>query len=314
MRGTLATCRFRRRGRFWAGATASSGSSAPGGMATVLLCEDERLGRPVAVKRLHADSPDEIAQALRARGQARRVAEPPQPRLGLRHRHRRRGRADRHGVRGRASRSPTRYARARSPRAAVRCDRPRVGEALDHAHDQGVIHRDIKPANVLLRKDGVTKLVDLGIATAADQTRITRSGIVLGTAAYMAPEQLEGGEAGPAGGHLRPGGGGLRGALRAQGRATAARPWRSPTGGHRGPARPPGGLARGAAACRRAAEPGHGAGPRGPAAIGRPDGAPSWRARSHEPPAPPTARTRRIRPGRAGGPGAARRRPRRSRR
>ena len=51
-----------------------------------------------------------------------------------------------------------------------------LGEALDHVHGQGVVHRDVKPANVLLRDDGVAKLADLGIATAADQTRITRSG------------------------------------------------------------------------------------------------------------------------------------------
>ena len=59
-----------------------------------------------------------------------------------------------------------------------------------------MVHRDVKPGNVLLRGDGVTKLADLGIATAADQTRITRSGIVLGTVAYMAPEQLDGAQAG----------------------------------------------------------------------------------------------------------------------
>ena len=51
---------------------------------------------------------------------------------------------------------------------------------------------------MLIREDGVAKLADLGIATAAESTRITRSGIVLGTAAYMAPEQLEGDEPGPA--------------------------------------------------------------------------------------------------------------------
>jgi serine/threonine-protein kinase len=55
----------------------------------------------------------------------------------------------------------------------------------------------VKPGNVLIRADGVTKLADLGIATASDGTRITRSGMVLGTAAYMAPEQLDGRGAGP---------------------------------------------------------------------------------------------------------------------
>jgi serine/threonine protein kinase len=73
-----------------------------------------------------------------------------------------------------------------------------LGDALDHAHAQGVVHRDVKPGNVLLRKDGMTKLVDLGIATASDHTKITHSGMVLGTASYMAPEQLEGGKMGPA--------------------------------------------------------------------------------------------------------------------
>jgi serine/threonine-protein kinase len=67
-----------------------------------------------------------------------------------------------------------------------------VAAALDHAHSHGVVHRDVKPANVLLGDAGTVKLADLGIGLATDHTRITRTGVVLGTPAYMAPEQLEG--------------------------------------------------------------------------------------------------------------------------
>jgi serine/threonine-protein kinase len=67
-----------------------------------------------------------------------------------------------------------------------------VGEALDHAHLEGVVHRDVKPSNILLAPGGVAKLADLGIATAVDATAITGSGAVIGTLAYIAPERLRG--------------------------------------------------------------------------------------------------------------------------
>jgi serine/threonine-protein kinase len=168
-----------------------------GGMASVLLCRDERLDRQVAVKRLHADSPTDTERRFVREAKLGASLNHPNlvsvfdtavddegvlivmeyvPGEPL-------SKALRHGPLG--------------PRRVARMVRE-LGAALDHAHVQGVVHRDVKPANVLLRDDGVTKLVDLGIATAADGTRITRSGTVLGTAAYMAPEQLEGREPGPA--------------------------------------------------------------------------------------------------------------------
>jgi eukaryotic-like serine/threonine-protein kinase len=167
-----------------------------GGMASVLLCQDERLGREVAVKRLHADSPADVEQ--RFVREAKLGASLNHPNLVSVFD----TAVDDEGVlivmeyvRGESLASALRHGPL-GPRRVARMARE-LGGALDHAHAHGVVHRDVKPANVLLRDDAVTKLVDLGIATAADTTRITRSGTVLGTAAYMAPEQLEGREPGP---------------------------------------------------------------------------------------------------------------------
>ncbi|MFT4048903.1 MAG: protein kinase [Solirubrobacterales bacterium] len=70
-------------------------------------------------------------------------------------------------------------------------------EALECAHRAGVIHRDVKPANLIVTKEGVAKLTDFGIAKAAEMTRVTQVGSVLGTVAYLSPEQATGGETGP---------------------------------------------------------------------------------------------------------------------
>jgi serine/threonine protein kinase len=72
-------------------------------------------------------------------------------------------------------------------------------EALDHAHSRGVVHRDVKPQNVLVGNDGEAgaKLMDFGIARLADGAALTAPGDVVGTLAYMSPEQAEGRAAGP---------------------------------------------------------------------------------------------------------------------
>ena len=70
--------------------------------------------------------------------------------------------------------------------------------ALQAAHDGGVVHRDVKPGNMLVREDGVLKVTDFGIASVAGTARLTGTGQVVGTAAYLSPEQAGGGEATPA--------------------------------------------------------------------------------------------------------------------
>jgi predicted Ser/Thr protein kinase len=165
-----------------------------GGMATVFLCQDERLRRKVAVKRLHAESPRDTARRFQR-----------EARLGASLNHHNVVSVydtvtDEEGVlivmeyvEGETLGRLIQREGGIEPRRAVEILRG-VAAALDHAHEQGVVHRDVKPANVLIGRRGEVKLVDLGIATALEGTRITRSGTVLGTAAYMSPEQIDGAE------------------------------------------------------------------------------------------------------------------------
>ncbi len=94
-------------------------------------------------------------------------------------------------------------------RAAALSDRDvaRIGsalcQALEHAHARGVVHRDVKPQNVMVVSEpvagaGFVKLTDFGVAQVANADRVTRTGDVVGTLEYMAPEQAEGSEATPA--------------------------------------------------------------------------------------------------------------------
>lgn len=68
----------------------------------------------------------------------------------------------------------------------------RVAQALQYAHDQGILHRDIKPSNLLVDAQGEVSVADFGLAKSIDQAGISRTGDVVGTLRYMAPEQLSG--------------------------------------------------------------------------------------------------------------------------
>lgn len=72
-----------------------------------------------------------------------------------------------------------------------------VAEALAYVHAQGLVHRDVKPANVLIGTNGRVRLTDFGIARLVDSARVTSTGLMVGTASYLAPEQVVGDPVGP---------------------------------------------------------------------------------------------------------------------
>ena len=167
-----------------------------GGMARVFLAEDQRLGRQVAVKRLHAHSPEDIARRFQR-----------EARLGAALNHPNLVAVYDVETDGESVLIVMEYVEGTTPAGELKAgalgvDRTvamisDVAAALDAVHEKGIVHRDVKPANVLIRADGTAKLADLGIASAAEGTSITASGAVLGTAAYMAPEQVRGETVGP---------------------------------------------------------------------------------------------------------------------
>jgi predicted Ser/Thr protein kinase len=168
-----------------------------GGMGVVYLAEDQRLGRRVALKSLPASvaSAPELRQRLRR--EARAAATISHPGVAVVYALEE---VDDHlfiaseYVTGETLRA----AILRGPIAAerVRAIAVDIAGALAAAHEAGVIHRDLKPENVLVKPDGSIKIVDFGIAQieGPDATRLTRTGAMLGTPAYMAPEQLLGGQ------------------------------------------------------------------------------------------------------------------------
>jgi len=172
-----------------------------GGMSTVQLALDRRLERHVAVKLLAEHLADDPAFVSRFRREALAAARLVHPNIvqvfdfgfdEASHQHF----IVMEHVPGRSCAEMLREHGHLDVEEAVEI----VAQAcrgLDYAHRNGVVHRDVKPGNLLVTPEGVVKLADFGIAKATEQSSITQVGSVLGTAAYLAPEQARGEASGP---------------------------------------------------------------------------------------------------------------------
>ena len=180
-----------------------------GGMGEVYRARDTRLGRDVALKILPAEFAADPARLARFRREAQVLASLNHPRIaaiyGIEERERQVALAlefvDGDDL-------AVRIARGRLPVDEAIAIARQIAEGLEAAHERGIVHRDLKPANVKVTPDGAVKLLDFGLAKAyegdaassassetesATLTRhATEAGVVLGTAAYMSPEQARG--------------------------------------------------------------------------------------------------------------------------
>ncbi|HWE08343.1 MAG TPA: protein kinase [Solirubrobacteraceae bacterium] len=172
-----------------------------GGMSTVHLAFDSRLERYVALKLLAehlADDPTFVSRFRREALAAARLVHPNIVQVfdfGFDSGHHQHFIVMEH-VSGNSCAELLRD-RGRLPLAQAIDIVSQACRGLDYAHRNGVVHRDVKPGNLLVSDSDVVKLADFGIARAVDQSSITQAGSVLGTAAYLAPEQARGEEAGP---------------------------------------------------------------------------------------------------------------------
>ncbi len=165
-----------------------------GGMSSVWEAYDEELGRPVAIKLLHARRLESADSVDRFEREARTLALLAHPGIVTV--------IDRGETDGRpfivcelvdGRDLHERIAlEGRLPIAEALAIAVQVAGALAYAHERGVIHRDVKPHNVLLTADGHAKLTDFGIARVDDAPALTNPGRVLGTGDYVAPEQAQG--------------------------------------------------------------------------------------------------------------------------
>src|SRR3954453_1605601 len=188
-------------GRLLDGRYAVTGRIAHGGMATVYQATDTRLDREVALKVMHAELARDEEFVRRFIGEAKSVArlshqnvvavfdqgaDGPYLYLAMEY------------VPGRTLKELLRDS-GRFPPATALEIMAGVLDGLAAAHASGIVHRDVKPENVLVTADGRVKVADFGLARALSAAGHTRTGLLIGTVAYVPPEQVTGGPTGPAG-------------------------------------------------------------------------------------------------------------------
>jgi len=172
---------------------------ATGGMSTVYRGLDVRLDRPVALKVMDARYAGDHQFLARFHREARAIASLKHPGLVAIYDQ---GNDPAHPflvmelIEGGTLRELLRERGPMPPHAAVAVLRPVLG-GLGVAHRAGLVHRDIKPENVLISDDGEVKLVDFGLVRAIAEAGITSTSVILGTAAYLSPEQVLGADTGP---------------------------------------------------------------------------------------------------------------------
>ena len=161
-----------------------------GGMGTVYKAVDQTLGREVAIKSLNPDLSDpEILKRFRA--EALTLARLNHPNIAMLFEL-----AEHDGdllmvmefVRGETFETISQRGPVPLDRARELCTQ--VLDALAHAHRAGIVHRDLKPANLMLTESGLVKVMDFGLARMAGTEHLTTDGLMVGTPAYMAPEQV----------------------------------------------------------------------------------------------------------------------------
>jgi eukaryotic-like serine/threonine-protein kinase len=166
-----------------------------GGMGEVYRARDTRLDRDIAIKILPVAFAADAERLVRFQREAKVLASLNHPHIAAIY-----GLEDAEGVKALVMELAQRLVRGPIPMDEALPIARQIAEALEAAHEQGIIHRDLKPANIKVRPDRTVKVLDFGLAKALHPAgaaptvsiHATEAGLILGTAAYMAPEQARG--------------------------------------------------------------------------------------------------------------------------